>query len=738
MQKAAPSPSLVSTGCYLIRFQPDPPDPAIEYFEGTLRIIRNQNDELRAAGDLYCKKKGAGSAADILKLPTPPQGKLHVFARDDYRAYLKVKSLLENAPCQGQFTVRFDVHYFDARAQRWPQPGSRMMILSPAKKSTKGQASKASHPKYLGNVIDEETGRRTGMATVQFVSKFLRAAHVSLHAVPKVSQPDGLRIKKLFTDLKWALSVEGPKGKVKGNLPPNRPWTIAELHKLLERVRGTATAPDELDAKLDKEWLYYLLFVPTIEGGFRGVMFDTYGSDSNNVPREAAAIAGHQTFPGDPGDPGNEIWGAVKSKMLQEEAEIYARVALHELGHAMGLDHNHRDNGIMNTTDVIAENAQQTCQEIRTTANQTALESMLAAVKPDGTLDASWPKTMIKNRQEAKGQMKEFPANIKLSFHPEDAARLQLGPDIAVRPGTLYESGGPFYDGAGSERSNELLLEVVPLLETVPLGAPVRVGLRLRNTGGTRQRVPAELSLSSGAISGTVTDRHGEVRTFWPLKRNMDSDKARYLEPGATSETGSMTLLRGAQGALFPVDGDYRIVVTVSWAQNETSFFVEGEATMHVSPAVDDVHRALARGLLDSPDALLNLALGLRIPEKEPAHVIKAACQHAVLRPHFAVIMAKQEATPYFTEHEDLDAACRWIDETTVLSGAEIKRLAKLFRESGKSGSEPCREAFKLLKTKVTILLRSGRIGPIDAAAILDPKNGSPSVNTTADTVEGQ
>jgi hypothetical protein len=729
MKTAAPSsPSLVSTGCYLIRFQPDPPDPAIDYFEGTIRIIRNQSDELQAAGDLYCKKKGAGSAADILKLPNPARGKLPVFARDNYRAYLKVRSILEDAPGQGQFTVRFDVHYFDARAQRWPQPGSRMMILSPAKQSTKGQASKATHPKYLGNVIDEETGRRAGMATVQFVSKFLRAAHVSLHAVPKVSQPDGARIKEPFTDLKWALSVEGPKGKVKGELPPDRPWTIAELHELLQRVRGTATGRDEPDAKLDKEWLYYLLFVPTIEGDFRGVMFDTYGSDSNDVPREAAAIAGQQRFPAD------ELWGNVKKRKLEEEPGVYARVALHELGHAMGLDHNHRDNGIMNTTDVIAENAQQTRQEILTAANQKALESLLDAVKPEGSLKAEMLGQIMQERQEAKGQMKEFPENVVYSFHPEDAARLQLGPDIAVRPGTVYESGGPLYDRTGSERSNDLLLEVIPLLETVPLGAPVRVGLRLRNTGGTRQRVPAELSLSSGAISGTVTDRHGEVRTFWPLKRNMDSDKAEYLEPGATSETGSMTLLRGAQGALFPVDGGYRIVVTVSWEQNETSFFVEGEAMMHVSPAVDDVHRALARGLLDSPDALLNLALGIRVP-KEPNHVIHAACHHAVLRPHFAVIMAKQEATPYFDVTSAVEDACRWIDETTVLSGAEIWRLAKLLLEPTDPDTQSIRNVREVLKTKVTTLLRSGRIGRIDAAelnAILDRKNGTPSGTTTA------
>jgi hypothetical protein len=700
-------PSLVPTGCYLIRFQPDPPDPDIAYFEGTIRVVRNQNDELRAAGDLYCRKKGANSTSDILKLPIPPRG-LPVFARDDYRAYLKVKSLLENVPGPGQFTVRFDVHYFDARAQRWPQPGSRMMILSPTNNSTKGRNSKAIYHKYRGNVINEETGRRAGIATVQFVSESLRAARVRLRTVSGVSRPDGSSIKKPFTDLKWDLSVEGPKGDVQGDLPPDRPWTIAELHELLQRVRGTATKPDVPVADLDKKWLYYLLFVPTIEGEFRGVMFDTYGSDSNNVPREAAAIAGHQKFPSD------EIWGDVKGIKLQEVDDLYVRVALHELGHAMGLDHNHSDNGIMNTTDVIAETTYQTGQRVLAKANQEAWEGLLDAVQSDGTLDIATVNERKKNLKAVTEGQEKFPAKVQLLFHPDDNDRLQLGPDIAVRPGTVYESGGPFYDDARAELADGLLLEVVPLLETVPLGAPVRVGLRLRNTGGTRQRVPAELSLSSGAVSGTVTDRHGEVRTFWPLKRNIDSDKAQYLEPGETSETGSLTLLRGAQGALFPVDGEYRIVVTATWEQSETSFLVEGVATVHVSPAGDDVHRALARSLLDSPDALLNLALGIRVPE-DSTHVIHAACHHPVLKPHFAVILAKQKATPHFKEAVDVKAACKWIDETTVLSGAEIWRLAEFLK---RQNSKPVRDVRVILKTKVTTLLSSGRIGARDAVEL--------------------
>jgi hypothetical protein len=749
------APQLLVQGCYLIRFQPDPPDPDVCFYEGTIRVIRNQNEELRAAGDLYCRRKGKSYPAhypsafqrtkhtkegdpvsaggvvpdatefDILQLPDPVPG-IPVFDRADYRAYLKIMSVTENAPGKDQVTIRFEVHYFDERAQRWPQPGSRMMILSPSSTATTGK--ERINVRYEGDVMDDQTGKIVGIATVQFVSDTLRQAAVILCNVPGVAVPKAEEIESLFRgDLCWNLSVESlltlneaisESGKTSSLPLDGRAWTIAELHNLLQHAQRQRKAKDP-KALLDEEWLYYLLCVPTIEGEVRGVMFDTYGGDSNNIPREAAAIAGHQVFPDE------VMWGSVKDAKLQAavhgKIDVYARVALHELGHAMGLDHNHLDNGIMNTTDVIAENAHLTIEESLAKTDRQAWTELLEAVTAAGGFNGKKLKQLKDNQDKAKksAATKAFPQNVQLSFHPEDRMRLQLGPDIAIRPGTVYESGGPFFADADPVRAGDLELEVLPLLDTVPLGAPVRVGIRLRNIGGTRQRVPAYLSLSSGVVRGTVTDPLGESRTFWPLKRNMDSaeDKETDLEPGATSITESMTLLRGVQGALFPMAGNHRIVVEIAWARKGTSVFVEGEATVQVSPAVDDTHLALARGLLNAPDTLLNLALGLRIPQEETGksgHVIRTACNNPILKPHYAVVLAKQEATPYFNVQTDKTAACDWIDASTVLSGAEIYRLATLLGESGLSSVRD------ILKAKVDKLLISGRIGTADAARLTE------------------
>jgi hypothetical protein len=693
--------SKVRAGCYLVRFQPKQPDPDVPFYEGTIRVVRGDNGQLRAAGDLYCRSKGGMRPGldslkyysapdqqtawkeeapkecdipfqtDITLLKEPPRG-IPVFPRHDYRAYLKVQSILENVPAQDQVTVRFDVHYFDPRARHWPQPGRRMIILS-AWKST------SLTPHYRGEVIDDDSGQQVGRILLYHVSDGLRHATVRLRYVKGMAPPQGESITGAFSsaDAHWNLTVSraevGTDWAIQTR-PPSaaRTWTVAELHELLVQSRARdSEAKERFDDILDCKWVYYLLCVDDIEGYPRGVMFDSYGSDSDNVPREAAAIGGGWTFPEEQG-----IWGGAKGKSLRRLPRVYARVALHELGHAMGLDHNHQDNGIMNTTDAIAENAWRAQQESLKRANELALQTLFNGDQP-------WAKSFDAARRARAAALKDakvtpFPENVMLEFSAQDRERLQLGPDIAVRPGTVYESGGPFFADADTVAAEGLALEVIPLLENVPLGAPVRVGVRLRNTGRVTQRVPRQLSLGSGLMSGRVTDdQTGETRTFWPLKRGMDDHAEQDLPPGVTSAGDSLTLLRGAQGALFPAPGDYRIVVTVTWERRGTRVFVAGEATVRVSPAVDDAHLAVAMQLLNTPDTLLNLALGGHV-RGDGAGAIDAACANPVLRPHFAVILAKRAATRHFTRQPDACKACEWMDESTVLSGAEIRRLAGL------------------------------------------------------------
>ena len=142
--------------------------------------------------------------------------------------------------------------------------------------------------------------------------------------------------------------------------------------------------------------------------------------------------------------PNQEPWGTVKGMRFGTAKAPYFRTAVHEIGHAFGLYHNTADNGYMNTTDVIASSG--------------------------GT----------------------FPDNIQWSFNGEDAKRMRHLPDPWVRPG-MIPFGQPFTNVPISptdmlDLSGPLELSVRPLLDSIPLGAPVRVKLTLTNRSGIGAR----------------------------------------------------------------------------------------------------------------------------------------------------------------------------------------------------------------------------------------------------------
>ena len=113
----------------------------------------------------------------------------------------------------------------------------------------------------------------------------------------------------------------------------------------------------------------------------------------------------------------------------------------------MGLYHNTIDNGIMNATNAIAANA----------------------VPPI-----------------------QFPNNIHWSHAPDDQKRLRHNPDIWVRPG-----GIPFGNDYPAVLPDdiifddeELKLDILPVEESVPIGAPVRINFTLKNNSKVSKKVP--------------------------------------------------------------------------------------------------------------------------------------------------------------------------------------------------------------------------------------------------------
>jgi hypothetical protein len=249
-----------------------------------------------------------------------------------------------------------------------------------------------------------------------------------------------------------------------------------------------------------------------------------------------------------------------------------------------------------------------------------------------------------------------------------------------------------------------LQLTVKPLFDSVPIGAPVRVGVELENIGPEKVDVPASLSLKSEHVTGTVEGPSGDIRTFRSLIRCFEEDEHQALKPGANARH-DLTLLRGFEGALFPAPGAYTVRVDLTWEINGIPVQTSGSTTVMVSPPVDDNHASAALKVLSEPDALLTLAIG-GDHLTDGVEAIQAALKNPVLRPHYAVVEAKRVGNRFGSRPAKLDEAFGLIDDSTVMSESEIIRVAQLVQRTKK-------DSRKRGKTKAVISVLDGKSGSI-------------------------
>jgi hypothetical protein len=196
-----------------------------------------------------------------------------------------------------------------------------------------------------------------------------------------------------------------------------------------------------------------------------------------------------------------------------------------------------------------------------------------------------------------------------------------------------------------------------------------------------------------------VVDPSGTVRTFLPLLRCVEEHPVATLEPGK-SILHSITLLRGAQGALFPMPGAHRIFVEVHWDSGGVEAMVIGETSVMVTSALDAGHAQAALKVLSTPDALLALVLG-GDHLTDGIEAIQTALENPVLKPHFAYVEAKRVAERFGKRKANFKTAAQLIDDTTVMSPAEIKRAAGLVKAEG-ADSVPGKSIAKTLKSKAS------------------------------------
>jgi hypothetical protein len=236
-----------------------------------------------------------------------------------------------------------------------------------------------------------------------------------------------------------------------------------------------------------------------------------------------------------------------------------------------------------------------------------------------------------------------FPSNVQWSYNAEDAKRLRHMPDIYVRPGgipfgTSYAST-PISPTDLEFEMEGLSLHVVPVIEAVPIGAPVRINIELVNDSNDPVAAPASLNMRTGLVRGRVIDPAGTVRTFSPLVLCVDTHTVGLLGPGE-SVGDSITLLRGAQGALFPLAGPYRIIVAVHWDTGGVEALATGVSDVMVTPR--STKRTLRQHSRSSRlPTLLTLVLGGDHLD-DGIEAIQVALANPVLRPHYAYIEAKR------------------------------------------------------------------------------------------------
>ena len=537
---------LPEAGCYLTLYTSSV-DPTVGYF-GTLRVARS-NGQVIASGDLYQRDASFvdGDPPSVVLTPAPdPAAGIPVFPIGSYRYYLRVTAMREEKTEAGAgFSLAFELYRFSASAVQlldgsvtsWPIEVKLTAVMTPesARDPSRGQA-------FAGNVATA-AGTTIGRLSMQWVSPYLRRATVEIDRVPASDVPRSMLAEvtwqSIFDKVGWDVAVVESDSDVEE--PSGGMWNRTEAHKAM-RARREKT-------DLSTEWRYHIFAVRRIAlahtpvdpapfdklNGERGFMYDETGS-ADDPPREGLMIASDWEFPQE------EMWGPLQG-MRARQTVTYFRTAVHELGHAMGLEHNTTDHGFMCPTDVIAQ-------------------------------------------RNPKPPAPAFPDNMEWSFAPDDEHRLRHWPDLIVRPG-----GTNAFTGRNAPinrfQSDKHRLECAPSAPSVPLGAPVCINLRLVNTGTQKNSVPASLSLQSGTIRGQVIDPYGTARPFLPLALDESANAPpSQIDPGSHVD-GSLALLAGRQGILFPLPGAYRIVIEASWTVIGLTSFAMSETRVSVSAAPD-------------------------------------------------------------------------------------------------------------------------------------------------------
>jgi hypothetical protein len=625
-------------GCYYFHFEPtypywgenDPPqdrEREVREYAGTMRVVHYNNEGTVALTPTETKNGKVGLvvniSGDLYAMPpsyqVPDGDQIPIFPIGEYRFYLLANKIEEGE--KGEFILYLESYEFSSAAGSQPCPIEARLKWSAA------PAASISAFDYLEGSVFAEDGSKIGEMSLKWISDYLRRAILEIDRVNDVRTPSdnysGLEEElvkgleqttwaKVFERGGWLMKAENSDQPAE---PATKTWRESELHRALPELR------DSFD--VDREWRYQMFCVGTVEDGGRGYEFDAEGGPKNSGLFASVVLAAKYEFSRSETetDAANLPWGAALGGRTLDETPAYFRTAVHELGHALNLEHNFSTAGFMATTDAIREIAERRRTQIN--GEKGGKED------PNGEIDV----------------LKE----IEWQFAPDDLERLRHWPDVVVRPGAkrpkfvlpgidTFRFDALFGGAAEDAAETNLQFEIKPYRESVPLGAPVRILTELWNIGETPLKVP-KLRLKAGNIYGQVESRSKQVRTFQALSGPDDELGMETLEK-RTSVKGSLTLLGGPEGALFPGPGSYKVTVCLQVYRRGGYIELKKSTEVRVEPYIDDKQRRVAELLLNSGPALVNFVIGDGLAEGEQA--INLALNNPILGPHYAVVSLKR------------------------------------------------------------------------------------------------
>lgn len=604
------SKGMLKDGCYFFRFIPT--DIITFHFEGTLRVQQTPGKTYLLTADLYkvqnYKMPKDSIEAQVINQPTT--GEIPIYPRDSYQFYFKAVGITRT---KKKLKISFEKYgYIKGGNPIWTESSDfRLEVPLFSVKSWET-------PAY-------EDGRNVGMVNGHWISKYVRATTIEIDKVGSVKFPkgngNGETWESVFCRIGWKVKPIYSQENIPE--PSGKSWSAAELHKkLINR-----------DSGIDCEWRYHLLCVKQIDKKIMGipisgVMYDQEKSgyaDLNDIPREGAAVAHDWVFPS---------WCKKCSGKKLGETDDYFRVALHEIGHAMGLQENNLNYGIMGISEDIAHGNS------------------------------------------------NFPYEIDWCFTQTNKDLLGHLADAMVRPGMIkyggFDSRVFTWNYLDVIQAEALQLEIDPVFTQFPYGAPVRLNLELKNTSDVPILAPEYLGLKSPFLTGIAKDFNGKERRFRSIIKGSTRPKVSVFDKyGPRSH--SISILSGPDGPLFPVPGSYEITIQLQWTNFYERLEVQccGKAKVNVSLAEGNDHLRIAQRILEDPELLSAIVLGGDEQIKR-SEGLQMALENPILQPHYSYFIAKNKGSKYFESEGDPVEVSKNLENIVRSKSEDIKLKALL------------------------------------------------------------